>query len=88
MLALLTATIGCRPQWINAALQDLPVLTQMGRNIATLVSTLASRRQASTADVAAIQNTAQASRDLNLLQSLYSEYRPAQRALHYKRFRP
>ena len=76
VLALLTATIGCTPQWINVAVQDLPVLTQMALNIATLVSTLASGKQASAADVAVIQNiSAQASRDLNLLQSLYSEYK-------------
>jgi hypothetical protein len=76
ILALLTATIGCTPQWINVAVQDLPVLTQMALNIATLVSTLASGKQASAADVAVIQNiSAQASRDLNLLQSLYSEYK-------------
>jgi len=76
VLALLTATVGCTPQWINVAVQDLPVLTQMALNIATLVSTLASGKQASAADVAVIQNiSAQASRDLNLLQSLYSEYK-------------
>ena len=57
-------------------MQDLPVLTQMALNVATLVSTLASGPQASAADVAVIQNvSAQASRDLSLLQSLYSEYK-------------
>ena len=75
----LTATIvisGCSSQWINLALQDLPVLTQMALNIATLVSTLASGQQASSGDVAVIQNiSAQASRDLSLLQTLYSEYK-------------
>jgi hypothetical protein len=76
VLALLTATTGCSPQWINVAVQDLPVLTQMALNIATLVSTLASGKQASAADVAVIQNiSAQASRDLNLLQTLYSDYK-------------
>lgn len=76
VLALLTATTGCTPQWINVAVQDLPVLTQMALNIATLVSTLASGKQATAADVAVIQNiSAQASRDLNLLQSLYNEYK-------------
>lgn len=76
VLALITATTGCTPQWINVAVQDLPVLTQMALNIATQVSTLASGKQASTADVAAIQNiSAQASRDLNLLQTLYTEYK-------------
>jgi hypothetical protein len=76
VLAIAIAATGCSSQWINLALQDLPVLTQMARNITTLVSTLASGQQASAADTAVIQNiAAQASRDLNLLQSLYSEYK-------------
>jgi len=76
VLAITIAPTGCSAQWVNLALQDLPVLTQMALNIATLVSTLASGNQASAADTAVIQNiSAQASRDLNLLQSLYSEYK-------------
>jgi hypothetical protein len=76
VLAIIIAATGCSAQWINIALQDLPVLTQMALNIATLVSALASGQQISAADTAVIQNiSAQASRDLNLLQSLYSEYK-------------
>jgi hypothetical protein len=76
VLAIAIATTGCSSQWINIALQDLPVLTQMALNIATLAATLASGNQASTADVAVIQNiSAQASRDLSLLQTLYNEYK-------------
>jgi hypothetical protein len=76
VLAIAIAATGCSAQWINIALQDLPVLTQMALNIATLVSALASGQRASTADIAVIQNiSAQASRDLNLLQTLYSEYK-------------
>ena len=76
VLAILIATAGCSAQWINTALQDLPVLTQMALNIATLVSTLAAGQQASTGDIAVIQNiSAQSSRDLNLLQTLYNEYK-------------
>jgi hypothetical protein len=76
VLAITLAAAGCSAQWINTALQDLPVLMQMALNIATLVSTLAAGQQASTADTAVIQNiSAQASRDLNLLQTLYSEYK-------------
>ncbi|HEY0431907.1 MAG TPA: hypothetical protein VGC61_08800, partial [Pyrinomonadaceae bacterium] len=75
-LAIALAATGCSAQWINTALQDLPVLTQMALNIATLVSTLAAGQQASAADNAVIQNiSAQASRDLNLLQTLYNEYK-------------
>ena len=76
VLAIAIATTGCSSQWINIALQDMPALTQMALNIATLAATLASGNQASTADVAVIQNiSAQASRDLNLLQTLYNEYK-------------
>src|SRR6185437_7898164 len=76
VLAIALAATGCSAQWINTALQDLPVLTQMALNIATLVTTLAAGQQASAADTAVIQNiSAQASRDLNLLQTLYNEYK-------------
>ena len=76
VLAISVAATGCSAQWINIALQDLPVLTQMALTIATLASTLSSGKQASSADVAVIQNiSAQASRSLNLLQTLYSEYK-------------
>jgi hypothetical protein len=75
-LAIAIGATGCSARWINTALQDLPVLTQMALNIATLVSTLAAGQQASAADTAVIQNiSAQASRDLNLLQTLYNEYK-------------
>jgi hypothetical protein len=48
----------------------------MALNIATLVSTMASGQQTSAADTAVIRNiSAQASRDLNLLQTLYGEYK-------------
>jgi len=76
VLAVAITATGCSAQWLSIALQDLPVLTQMALNIATLVSTLASGNQASAADVAVIQNiSAQASRDLNLMQTLYNEYK-------------
>ena len=76
VLALTIAATGCSAQWINVALQDLPVLTEMALNIASLVGTLGSGKQASSADVAVVQNiSAQASRDLNLLQTLYTEYK-------------
>jgi hypothetical protein len=75
VLAISIVATGCSAQWINIALQDLPVLTQMALNIAGLVGTF-SGKQANAADLAVIQNiSAQASRDLNLLQSLYAEYK-------------
>jgi hypothetical protein len=76
VLTITIAATGCSAQWLNIALQDLPVLTQMALNIATLVSTMASGQQASAADTAVIRNiSAQASRDLNLVQTLYGEYK-------------
>jgi len=65
----------CSTQWISIALADLPVLTQMALNIGTIISTLQSGQQISSADAAAIQNiSSQASKDLNLLQALYNDY--------------
>ena len=81
VLAIAIAGAGCTAQWITVALQDLPVLTQMALNIATLVSALATGQQASPADVAVIQNiSAQASRDLNQLQTLYNDYKASPNA--------
>lgn len=66
---------GCTAQWISVALADLPVLIQMALNIGTLVTTLQSGQQLSSADATAIQNiAAEASKDLNLLRTLYDAY--------------
>ena len=74
VLALTIATNACSPTWIEIALQDLPVLTQMALNIATLAN-IGSQQQ-NPADLAIIQNiSGQVSRDLNLLQTLYNEYK-------------
>jgi len=67
---------GCSAQWISVALADLPVLTQMALNIGTIITTLQSGQQISAADAAGIQNiSAQAAKDLNLLESLYNQYK-------------
>ncbi|MCU1295775.1 MAG: hypothetical protein JWO91_53 [Acidobacteriaceae bacterium] len=67
---------GCSAQWISVALADLPVLVQMALNIGSLVTTLQSGNQLSAADAATVQNiSTQASKDLNLLQTLYNEYK-------------
>lgn len=74
VLAISIAATGCSPNWINIALQDLPVLTQMALNIAMLARTFSG--QQNPADLAVIQNiSAQTSRDLNLLLTLYNEYK-------------
>ena len=79
LVALLTISLiatGCSPQWISIALADLPVLLQMALNIGTTVATLESGQQLSAADAAVIQNiSTEATKDLNLLQSLYNDYK-------------
>ena len=76
VLSLSLITTGCSAQWISVALADLPVLTQMALNIAALVSTLQSGKQLTPAEALAIQNiSAEASKDLTLLQSLYNTYK-------------
>ncbi len=76
VLSTALATTGCSAQWLNVALADLPALTQMALNIATLVTTLQSGKQIDPAEITAVQNiSAEASRDLSLLQSLYNEYK-------------
>ncbi len=76
VLAISLFATGCSAQWIRVALADLPVLTQMALNIASLVATLQSGKQISPAEAAAIQNiSTEASKDLNLLQALYNEYK-------------
>ena len=76
VLSISLLATGCSAQWISVALADLPVLTQMALNIGTIVTTLQSGKQISAADAAAIQNiSAQASKDFNLLEALYNEYK-------------
>jgi hypothetical protein len=67
---------GCSAQWVSVALADLPVLTQMALNIAALVATLQSGKQLTPSEALAIQNiSAEASKDLTLLQALYNGYK-------------
>jgi len=76
LLAISLLAMGCSAQWISVALADLPVLVQMALNIGTVVTTLQSGQQLSAADAAAIQNISnEASKDLNLLQALYNDYK-------------
>jgi hypothetical protein len=76
VLCVSLATTGCTAEWIKVALADLPVLTQMALNIASLVAALEAGKQVSPTEAAAIQNiSAEAGKDLNLLQALYSQYK-------------
>jgi hypothetical protein len=76
VLSISLIATGCSAQWISVALADLPVLTQMALNIAALVATLQSGKQLTPAEALAIQNiSAEASKDLTLLQALYNAYK-------------
>lgn len=76
VLSISLVATGCSTQWISVALADLPVLTQMALNIAALVATLRAGKQLTPAEALAIQNiSAEASKDLTLLHSLYNSYK-------------
>jgi hypothetical protein len=75
LLAISLLATGCTAQWMSVALADLPVLLQMALNIGSLVTTLQSGQQLSPSETQAIQNiSAEGSKDLNLLQTLYNQY--------------
>ncbi len=81
ILSLSFSGMGCSSQWITVALADLPVLAQMALNIGTIVTTLQSGKQLSPEETSAVQNiSAEAGRDLNLLQSLYNDYKSSPKA--------
>jgi DNA-binding transcriptional regulator YbjK len=76
VLSISLIATGCSAQWISVALADLPVLTQMALNLAALASTLQTGKQLDSAQAVAIQNiSTEASKDLTLMQSLYSQYK-------------
>jgi hypothetical protein len=75
-LSISLITTGCSAQWISVALADLPVLTQMALSVAALAATLQTGKQLNPTEALAIQNiSAEATKDLTLLQSLYSQYK-------------
>lgn len=76
LVSLSLMATGCSPQWISIALADLPVLAQMALNIGTMATTLQSGKQLTADETSAIQNISnEASKDLNLLQVLYNDYK-------------
>jgi hypothetical protein len=76
LLSISLIATGCSTQWISIALADLPALTQMALNLGTIITTLESGQQINPTEAAAIQNiSAQASKDLNLLATLYNQYK-------------
>lgn len=66
---------GCSAQWIQVALEDLPVLVQMALNLGSLAAAVDGKTM-SASETAAIQNiSAEAGKDLSLLQTLYNDYK-------------
>src|SRR5205809_5893108 len=75
-LSISLAATGCTAEWIKGALADLPVLTQMALNIASLVAALETGKQVIPTEAAAIQNiSAEAGKVRNLFQALYDQYK-------------
>jgi hypothetical protein len=86
ILGLVLATTACSSQWISVALADLPVLTQMALNIGTLVTTMDSGSPITPAETAGIQAISnEASKDLNLLQSLTTTTKPIRMRPRYRK---
>ena len=66
---------GCSAQWIQVALEDLPVLAQMALNLGSLAAAVEGKTM-SAAETASIQNISnEAGKDLSLLQTLYNDYK-------------
>ena len=81
VLSISLVATGCSAQWISVALADLPVLTEMALNLAALAATLRTGKQLDPAQAIAIQNiSTEASKDLTLMQSLYSQYKASPNA--------
>ena len=80
ILTLSLIGLGCSSQWISVALADLPVLAQIALNIGTMVSTFQSEKPLSPETVAIQSISAEAGRDLNLLQALYNDYKASPNA--------
>lgn len=69
---------GCSTSWIKVALADLPVITQVALNIASIVAAAQGKGQASTAANTQIQFVAnQVQSDLTLVENLINTYQSA-----------
>lgn len=83
VLSLALILAGCSTSWINAALADLPVITQVALNIVSIVAAAQKAEPngssgANSAAVAEVQDiAAQVKSDLTLVQSLINEYQSA-----------
>lgn len=80
ILAAVMACSGCwfKAQWINTALQDLPVLIQMAESISSIVALTGQSQASSAQTINAIQNIGIVATDgLKAIQSLYNSYSSA-----------
>lgn len=78
ILSLALVVAGCSASWISTALADLPVITQVALNIASIVAAAQGKGQASPAVTGQIQSiAAQVQSDLTLVQSLITSYQSA-----------
>ena len=69
---------GCSTSWIKTALADLPVITQVALNIASIVAAAQGKGQAGAAVTTQIQNiSSQVKSDLTLVQNLIDTYQSA-----------
>lgn len=69
---------GCSTSWISTALADLPVITQVALNIASIVAAAQGKGQASPTVTNQVQTIAgQVKSDLTLVQSLITTYQSA-----------
>lgn len=78
VLSLALILAGCSTSWISTALADLPVITQVALNIASIVAAAQGKGQASPAVIGEVQSIAnQVQSDLTLVQNLISNYQNA-----------
>ena len=78
ILSLSLVLAGCSTSWISTVLADLPVITQVALNIASIVAAAQGKGQTSptvTSEVQSIANQVQS--DLTLIQSLIANYKSA-----------
>jgi hypothetical protein len=78
ILSIALILAGCSVSWISTALADLPVITQVALNIASIVAAAQGKGQASPAVTGEVQGIAnQVKSDLTLVQSLITSYQSA-----------
>lgn len=78
ILSLALILAGCSTSWIQTALADLPVITQVALNIASIIAAAQGKSQADATVTNQVQSIAnQVKSDLTLVQSLIASYQSA-----------